>query len=160
MTQFQYSPTIIFRHNRENLKKCSLVGLELRDDFLFYTYPKDILPEGLDNYFLLSFDGPQLTKADRDKGIFLIDGTWKYAEKMQSQLQFPPDIHLRSLPPMIQTAYPRRQEGCPLPQRGLSSLEALYVSFKILGKDTSNLLENYYWKEQFLRINEEFFSTI
>jgi pre-rRNA-processing protein TSR3 len=44
--------TIILRHARENLKKCSLKGLEKRSDFRFFTYPKDLLPE-MPDYILL-----------------------------------------------------------------------------------------------------------
>ena len=73
---FNFPPTIILRHKRENLKKCSLRGLEERPDFQFLTYPLSKLPN-LDQYCILSLDAPELSIADAERGIFLIDGTWR-----------------------------------------------------------------------------------
>ncbi len=143
---FSFPPTIILRHRKENLKKCSLRGLESRSDFRFFTYPKETLPD-LSNYFLLSFDGPLLTEADRDLGVFLIDGTWKYAAVMGRQL---PELPKRSLPGHFKTAYPRRQDDCPEPTRGLASIEALFIAYQILGRPTEGLLDHYFWREKFL----------
>ncbi|MBS0628619.1 MAG: hypothetical protein JSS30_00160 [Verrucomicrobia bacterium] len=136
--------TIILRHNRENLKKCSLRGLETRQDLIFYSYPlKKELPD-LSNYVVLTLDGPPLTQEDAQYGIFLIDGTWRYAEKMLKALK--PPFEQRSLPREAMTAYPRRQDD----GRGLASCEALYLSYLILGRDPAGLLDHYRWKEQFL----------
>ena len=149
---FLFPPTIILRHRKENLKKCSLRGLESRADIAFYTYPKACLPP-LENYFMLSFDGPLLSDADREMGIFLIDGTWKYAELMERQIPSPRLFQTRILPPHFQTAYPRRQEDCPEPVRGLASVEALFLTYHILGRPTMGLLDNYHWKKDFLEKN-------
>lgn len=149
---FLFPPTIILRHRKENLKKCSLRGLEDRSDIHFLTYPKQAFPP-LTNYFLLTFDGPLLSKDDQDLGIFLIDGTWKYAELMQRQIPKPHLFQTRSLPKHFQTAYPRRQEDCPEPTRGLASIEALFLSYHILERPTVGLLDNYYWKDEFLKKN-------
>lgn len=139
-----FPPTIILRHNRENLKKCSLRGLESREDMVFYTYPlKRELPD-LSNYVVLALDAPPLTKEDAEMGLFLIDGTWRYAEKMFKGLK--PPFEMRSLPRDAKTAYPRRQEDC----RGFASCEALYLAYDILGRDTKGLLDHYRWKEAFL----------
>jgi pre-rRNA-processing protein TSR3 len=147
---FTFPPTIILRHRRENLKKCSLRGLEKRPDFQFFTYPFDRLPE-LSGYILLSMDAPPLSQADQDRGIFLIDGTWRYARTMEAQLLKPHLFVRRSLPEGFSTAYPRRQEDCLDPSKGLASIEALYAAFAILGRPTEGLLDNYHWKEEFLR---------
>lgn len=149
---FTFPPTIILRHRRENLKKCSLRGLEARDDCLFFTYPKDMLPD-LSSYCLLTMDAPVLSEVDKDLGIFLIDGTWRYAELMERQLPKPHQFERRSLPAGFQTAYPRRQEDCPDPTRGLASVEALYLAYALLGRNTEGLLDNFYWREEFLQIN-------
>lgn len=139
-----FPPTIILRHRRENLKKCSLRGLESRADMIFYSYPlKQQLPD-LTGYVVLALNAPPLTLEDADKGIFLIDGTWRYAEKMLSTLKSP--LEVRSLPASAQTAYPRKQEDA----RGLASCEALYLAYQILGRDPSGLLDHYHWKEEFL----------
>ena len=145
-----FPPTLVLRHRRENLKKCSLTGLETRPDFLFLTYPKDPLPS-LSSYLLLKVGAPPLTALDRDKGLFLIDATWKLADKMEKSL--PHALEARSLPSHYRTAYPRRQTDCPDPERGLSSLEALFLAYQILTRDTTGLLHNYHWQSLFLSLN-------
>ena len=142
--------TVVLRHRRENLKKCSLRGLEKRSDFLFFTYPKDILPD-FSHYLLLKVGAPLLTPNDRDRGIFLIDGTWRLAQIMEKQL--PWKLEARSLPCHCRTAYPRRQDDCPNPETGLASIEALYIAYQLLGRSTENLLEHYYWKKEFIKLN-------
>ena len=141
-----FPPTIILRHNRENLRKCSLRGLENREDLIFLTYPTSPLPD-LTNYIVLTLDGPPLTAADAHLGLFLIDGTWRHAKTMAKTI--PSGLIQRSLPSHIRTAYPRRQDDCPDPQRGLASVEALYMAYLILGRETEGLLDHYYWKDQF-----------
>src|SRR5690242_12875478 len=94
---FSFPPTFILRHRRENLKKCSLRGLEIRSDIRFFTYPKAALPD-LSRHILLTIDAPPLTQGDKAYGLFLIDGTWKYAEKMYSQLTQPHRFQKRSIP--------------------------------------------------------------
>jgi pre-rRNA-processing protein TSR3 len=142
-----FPPTIILRHKRENLKKCSLRGLEHREDMVFLTYPASFLPD-LKNYFVLTLDAPLLTPDDAHLGLFLIDGTWRYAEKMAQSL--PPPFMCRSLPAHFRTAYPRRQLDCPEPERGLASVEALYLAYSILGRTTEGILDHYHWKELFM----------
>jgi pre-rRNA-processing protein TSR3 len=207
---FLILPTIILRHRRENLKKCSLRGLECRPDCLFFTYtagrsffafssaheprdraggggdsiklntipspassipgaftreenakndrpavcPREELPD-LSRYFLLTLDGPPLSVDDGDLGIFLIDGTWRYAELMEQQLPKPHLFQRRSLPPGFKTAYPRRQEDCPEPSRGLASVEALFLAHYLLGRNTDGLLDHFYWKDEFLKKNAD-----
>jgi len=141
-----FPPTIILRHRRENLKKCSLRGLESRNDMVFLTYPTSALPD-LKGYCVLSLNAPELTLEDAHLGLFLIDGTWRYAEKMAKSLTRP--FTCRSLPAHVRTAYPRRQLDCPDPERGLASVEALYLAYTILGRNTEGILDHYHWKNQF-----------
>ena len=143
-------PTVILRHRRENLNKCSLKGLELRADLKFYTYPVDSLPD-LSGYLLLKVGAPPISAMDAERGLFLIDGTWRLAQVMEKQL--PWKLEARSLPPGFRTAYPRRQTDCPDPGSGLSSIEALYIAHLFLGRSTEGLLDNYYWKTHFLKLN-------
>lgn len=144
-----FNPTIVIRHRRENLKKCSLRGLEKRKDFAFYSYPIRDLPP-LEGYVLLAADAPLvLSEADAEQGLLLIDGTWKLAEKMLQVLSLPPSIVRRSLPPAIETAYPRRQEE----PHGLASIEALYAAYLLTGRNPEGLLDGYYWRELFLEKN-------
>jgi len=147
-----FPPTVVIRHRLENLKKCSLRGLEGRADFIFLTYPYQTLPD-LQHYIILSLDAPVLTKSDAGHGLLILDATWRYAAQMRKPIAQHPQFLYRSLPPHHRTAYPRRQEDCPDPNRGLASIEAIYLSYRLLGRETSGLLDNYYWKEQFLEIN-------
>lgn len=145
-------PTIIIRHRKENLKKCSLKGLEKREDILFYSYPlKKDLPD-LSDYFLLDMNGKELKKEDQNKKILLIDSTWKYSDKILKIL--PDNIEKRSLPKNYISAYPRKQTMCLDPKRGLASIEALYLAYLITKRDVKGLLNNYYWKDKFLEINK------
>jgi pre-rRNA-processing protein TSR3 len=145
-----FPPTVILRHQRENLKKCSLRGLEKRPDFKFYQYPHGLLPE-LSGYITLALDAPPLTLDDRDCGLFILDSTWRYAEKMLKFAERQGFLNKRSIPINFRTAYPRRQEDCPDPELGLASIEAIYIAYKILGRDVAGLLDYYHWKEPFLK---------
>jgi pre-rRNA-processing protein TSR3 len=146
-------PSIILRHKKENLKKCSLRGLENHPDFRFFTYPKDPLPD-ISSYLILTLDkeAPILSEQDKDKPLLLIDATWRYAPKMLNSLSYSKD-QLRALPDHYKTAYPRYQTLCPEPERGLASIEALYVSFHILKKEKEFLLDHYHFKNLFLSLN-------
>jgi len=141
-----YLPTIILRHRKENLKKCSLRGIETRPDCRFFTYPRDPLPD-LSNYILLTPEAPPLSQQDAHLGLLLVDGTWRYAETMIKDI--PPLIARRSLPPLFKTAYPRRQEVA----HGLASIEALFIAWYLLGRPTQGVLDHYHWKTEFLKIN-------
>lgn len=149
-----FPPTIVWRHRKENLKKCSLFGLESRADFCFFSYPHEKLPS-LDGYILLAVDAPPLEMDDHIHGLLVLDGTWRYANKMLQSLYQPPveGIIQRSIPGHYRTAYPRRQEDCFDPERGLSSIEAIFIAYHILGRNTEGLLERYHWRSQFFQKN-------
>jgi pre-rRNA-processing protein TSR3 len=147
---FSFPPTVILRHRRENLKKCSLRGLETRADCRFFTYPGAGLPD-LSAYVLLTVEALPLTKRDAFLGLFLIDGTWRYAAKMQKQSALSSPVERRSLPAGFKTAYPRRQEIA----HGLASVEALFLAYFLTGRPTEGLLDNYYWKNEFLEKNKQ-----
>ncbi len=149
-----FLPTLILRHRKENLKKCSLRGLETRGDCLFCTYPRDPLPD-LSGYALLTLDAPVLGEEDGELGLFLIDGTWRYAEKMYQSLPQPHRFQKRSLPAHWTTAYPRKQTECSDPSRGLASVEALYAAYCVTGRDPKGLLDQYHWSEEFLIQNRD-----
>jgi pre-rRNA-processing protein TSR3 len=151
MTQ-SFPPTHIIRHRRENLKKCSLRGLEARSDFYFLTYPTQApLPALLSSYLLLSLDAPPLRESDAKHGLLILDATWRYAAKMEQFVDKQFALEKRSIPSGFHTAYPRRQEDCPRPHEGLASIEAIYIAYAILGRDCAGLLDGYHWKEAFLK---------
>lgn len=153
-----FPQTIILRHRRENLKKCSLRGLEPREDMRFLTYPKDRLPP-LEGYVMLAMEGPVLSRADSGYGLFIIDATWRYAEVMERFVEKNAGVSIlqRSLPGSLRTAYPRRQDDCADPERGLASVEALYAAYFLMGRDVAGLLDAYHWNEEFIALNSSLF---
>jgi pre-rRNA-processing protein TSR3 len=141
--------TIIVRHPKENPRKCSVLPLKGRPDLMFVHYPvKAAL--ALEGYVRLAAEGPALTVADRDSGILLLDGSWRWAAAMtQAFVHVPP----RSLHG-YRTAYPRVSKLGTDPDNGLASIEALYLAYHILGRSTEGLLDHYHWANEFLRLNE------
>jgi pre-rRNA-processing protein TSR3 len=127
--------------------------LEIDPRFHFITYPVCPWPD-LSTCLLLSVEGEPLTQADLGRPLLLIDGTWRLAKTMEQQLPF--SLPRRRLPSWIRTAYPRRQTECPNPETGLASVEAIYAAFATLGLPTEGLLDHYYWKDEFLRLNHKF----
>lgn len=140
--------TIIVRHPKENPKKCSVLPLKGRPDIRFLGYPVRHMP-ALDGYIRLAADGPPLSSADRDCGILLLDGSWRWADSMTATFaQVPP----RSLSG-YRTAYPRVSKQGTDPDNGLASIEALYLAYHILGRPTDGLLDAYRWAAEFLEHN-------
>jgi pre-rRNA-processing protein TSR3 len=140
--------TIIVIHPRERRSKCSVEPLRENPEYLFVTFPKPV-PIDLSTYVRLGIGGPLLSKNDSQSGLLLLDGTWKRAAQM---LPFYQHLPVRSLPP-VRTAYPRRSEIFEDPSEGLATIEALYAALKTLGRPHNTLLDHYYWREEFLRIN-------
>jgi pre-rRNA-processing protein TSR3 len=131
--------------------------LEDRPGLRFFKFPRSgrlQLPDTA-GYLTLALDAPPLTRDDADRGLVLIDGTWRYAERMARALA--PQLESaepRSIPTGFRTGYPRRQTLCPDPEAGLASVEALYIAHLILGRNTEGLLDHYHWKNEFLSLNE------
>jgi len=144
----QRLPTIIVAHPKERRKKCSVEALRNRAGFVFWKYPK-FGPESLENYVQLGFGARQLSPADADRGLLILDGTWRYAATMQASFV---DVSVRSLT-TCKTAYPRVSKLFDEPPGGLATIEAIYVAHKLIGRDTNGLLSDYIWADEFLRIN-------
>lgn len=146
--------TLIIRHMKENKKKCTLQPLVGKEGFQFFTYPRLASLPPLNSYIVLTLEAEEvLGPEDVDKGLLLIDGTWRYASEMYSSLLKNGPFLTRSLPSHFKTAYPRKQTGCSDPDRGLASIEALFIAYKCLGKEANFLLDDYYFKELFLKDN-------
>ena len=146
---------VVIRHRKENLKKCSLSGLEGRSDLLFFRYPDcradGVLPS-FEGWILLDMEGEVLTKEEKAP-LILLDATWRYAAAMRSQIQQLSGALRRRLPEGWATAYPRYQTGCVDGTKGLASVEALYAAYVTTGRSPEGLLDSYYWKEPFLKKN-------
>ena len=143
-----YPPTVIVRHTKENPRKCSVLPLRARPDLVFLNYPVKVRPS-LEGYVRLAADGPELTAADAGRGLLLLDGSWRWAAAMTRDFA---DVEPRSLHGYW-TAYPRVSKLGTDPAHGLASVEALFVAYHILGRPTEGLLDHYYWRAEFLRIN-------
>lgn len=141
--------TIIVRHPKENPKKCSVLPLRGRHDIQFVHYPLK-KPLDLAGYVRLAAEGPGLSMEDRDCGLLLLDGSWRWAEAMTRDFADLPPRSLRG----YQTAYPRVSKLGTDPDNGLASIEALFLAYHILGRPTEGLLDHYHWAEEFLRKNQ------
>ena len=145
-------PTVIVVHPRENRKKCSVEPLRGREEFLFHTYhPLQVEPLPAGPYVRLGYGGPEISRADTNHGLLLLDGTWRWAEKMEAAYT---DIPVRSLPPWI-TAYPRISKVFDDPSTGLATIEALFAALWHMGRPTEGLLDSYLWRERFLELNQD-----
>ena len=148
-------PAIVWRHRRENRKKCSLRGLESHPDFAFTTYPSP-LPPLPPHTLLLAVDAPPPLQNDETfSALLVLDGTWTYAARMKKALPPTPPLIERSLPPDFVTAYPRCQNDCPLPSSGLATVEAIYLAYRIMGWEVDDILAHYYWRDAFLEKNAQ-----
>ena len=143
-----YPLTIIVRHPKENPKKCSVLPLKGRPDLSFVHYPVKN-PLALEGFIRLAAEGPALSLADRDCGILLLDGSWRWAGAMTQAFEQVPPRSLHG----FQTAYPRVSKLGTDPYNGLASIEALFLAYHILGRPTAGLLDHYHWAAEFLARN-------
>ena len=68
--------TVVIRHPKERLSKCSLTPLHGRDEIQFYVAKKNFQLDAT-GYTLLAVDAPPLTPADRERPLLVLDATWK-----------------------------------------------------------------------------------
>lgn len=141
-------PTIIVVHRAEKRSKCSVEPLRKTGKFIFWRYPQRG-KESLDGYVRLGIGGPQMTSEDRHRGLVLLDGSWRWAAKMEKAYV---DLPVRSLGPWV-TAYPRQSRVFQDPVEGLATIEALYAALCQKMGDTDQLLDSYHWSADFLQMN-------
>jgi pre-rRNA-processing protein TSR3 len=140
--------TVIVRHPAENPRKCSILPLRGRPDILLLKHPVRQRPR-LDGYVRLAAEGPELTAADAECGVLLLDGSWRWAGAMTRDFLDVPPRSLRG----YRTAYPRSSKRGTDPDNGLASVEALFVAYHLLGRPTAGLLDHYRWAADFLKLN-------
>lgn len=136
----------VIRHRRENLKKCSLRNLHGRPDIRFIRDHASLRFDA-SGHVLLDVDGPPLSAADAGHPLLILDSSWRWLPRLRRHIVGEP--RLRSLP-AVPTAYPRVSKLFRDPNRGLASVEALYLAKRILGEDDPSLLDGYPWKTEFL----------
>lgn len=140
--------TVVVRHPNERPQRCSVYPLRHRPDLLFIEYPARSYPD-FRRYVRLAPDGPELSDADADKGLLVLDGSWRWAGVMTKQFAEVPPRSLKG----IKTAYPRVSKVYQDPAEGLATVEALYAALRIMRRSTAGLLDHYHWREEFLRLN-------
>ena len=140
-------PVTVIRHYKERISKCSLRFLHDREEFTFLRgrpgYSFDAT-----GFVLLHVEGEPLSEADQNHPLLLLDSTWRWLPQLEAGVEGQPI--LRSLPPRVRTAYPRKSRVFEDPERGLASIEAVYLAKRLLGDDDPSLLDGYHWKDEFL----------
>ena len=138
--------TVVIRHKKENFKKFSLTPLESHSEIKFFTAPSfsfDAI-----GHILLTVEASVLRS--KDQGILLLpDATWKLLPQVEACVTGIPIY--RSLLKDIVTAHPRKTHDGSDPSNGLGSVESLYIAHSLMGNHDGSLLDDYYWKTEFLR---------
>lgn len=142
---------LVLRDPRESPKKCSLTPLRGREGVQFVNWKPELALE-VAGRFLLHTAGEELSPADADLGILLVDCSWRRVPQMLRALDGDPPR--RRLPRLV-TAYPRRSTTFDDPDAGLASIEALYAATCLLGTPRPELLDGYRWRDEFLAANPE-----
>jgi pre-rRNA-processing protein TSR3 len=142
--------TIIVVHPRERRAKCTVQPLRNRPGFKFFKHPR--FPAELNGYVRLGLGGPVLSDSDRDCGLLVLDGTWRWVEPME---RLAASLPVRSLPPLA-TAYPRSSKVSDNPEGGLATIEAIYAAYRLLRRDVTGLLDHYHWGDQFVELNQSY----
>ena len=148
MYDVNFPPTILVIHAKEKRAKCSLEPLRGRPDLCFVEFAASLAGDW-PGYVRLSVDGPPLSVADRESGLLLIDGSWRHAAHMHERYAHVPPRSLSG----FRTANPRVSKVFQDPAEGLASVEALYIAYRILGRPTEGMLDHYFWRERFLKLN-------
>lgn len=144
-------PVTIIRHAKERASKCSLEPLKGRPEIVFLNASSS-LKFDCTNFILLTVDAAELSSTDVSLPLLLLDSTWRLLPQLEACLDGQP--LKRSLPTHFKTAYPRISKINSDPSNGLASIEALFLAKYILGERDLSLLNDYYWKKEFLAINQ------
>lgn len=142
---------LILRDPRESTKKCSLTPLRGKPAIEFVRYDRERrVPVG--ERILLHPEGELLSAADCGRDLLLVDCAWRRVDSLLATVEG--ELVHRRLPP-LRTAYPRTSKLFEDPSAGLASVEALYAALFLLGEPRADLLAEYHWRDDFLRLNPE-----
>ncbi len=142
-------PTVIVVHPKERRSKCTILPLRGTPGLHFARSTTARATGPLDGYVRLDVDAPPLTGDDADRGLLLLDGTWRWVGELAMPFGHLETRSIRG----VQTAYPRGASVGTLPDGGLATIEALYAAHRILGRSTHGLLDHYHWTPRFLSLN-------
>jgi pre-rRNA-processing protein TSR3 len=146
----------LLRLNKESPKKCTLTPLRGRKDLPIRWIHCGLGDEvEVGQVTLLHPDGKPLSSADNQRPLLLIDSSWRDLPRVLRGVTG--DLQFRSLPKKLKTAYPRKSSTFADPEAGLASIEALYAACALLGFREESLLNEYYWREEFLKKNQILF---
>ncbi len=146
--------TIIVVHPRERRAKCTVQPMRKQPGFVFFKHPR--FPQELPGYVRLGLGGPILSQNDAQSGLLVLDGTWRWVEPME---RLAASLPVRSLPSLV-TAYPRSSKVSDNPDGGLATIEAIYAAYRLLGRDTTALMDHYRWGQQFIEQNQPFWPPL
>lgn len=140
---------LILRDPKESWKRCSLAPLRGRPNVRFVSFRQD-LELDVTGRVLLDPHAPELSPEDVGRPLLLIDSSWRRLPVLRRAVVG--EFVARSLPP-LPTAYPRKSSTFDDPEQGLASIEALYAAQWYLGRRELELLDGYYFRDAFLKLN-------
>jgi pre-rRNA-processing protein TSR3 len=141
--------TVIVVHPKERRSKCTILPLRGTPGLRFARSTAERATGPINGYLRLDVDALPLTASDANRGLLLLDGTWRWVEDLAVPFG---NLETRSIQG-VHTAYPRGSSLGELPDGGLATVEALYVAHRILGRSTDGLLDHYHWASEFLTLN-------
>jgi pre-rRNA-processing protein TSR3 len=146
----------ILMDKRENPRKCTIHPIKDRSDFYVRYFSKNRPINAFGADCLLHVNGEDLSQIDVSglKSLGLIDCTWKKVAPTMQRVAMPLPRLVR-IPEGFVTAYARRNKEGNDPDAGLATIEALFIAAAFLGFWDESLLEKYYFKDEFLKQNEE-----
>ncbi len=139
-------PSVVIRHYRERRSKCSLTPLEARGDIEFHRF-RPGWRYSASGHVLLGLDAPELSPADAERPLLLLDSTWRLLPQLENAVT---GSFVRRSLPRVASAYPRISKIADDPLAGLASVEALYLARLMLGAEDASLLDHYRWRDAFL----------
>lgn len=147
---------IIVDHG-ETANKCTIMPLQYRHDFrLLLGRVKGPLTADI----LLHHEGIPLDQFQRElrtvHTVGVIDCVWRRLDPILEYLDkpLPPWV---SIPCGFETAYPRRSKKDFDPSGGLATIEAIFIAAAFLGHWDESLFREYFFADEFLRINDAVF---
>ena len=141
------TPISIIRHPKERRSKCSLTPLEGRKGLSFYK-ARDGWSFDVTGFTVLALGALELSADDSGRPLLLLDSTWRLLPQLEACLR---GEGVRRTLPAVATAYPRVSKIAEDPYGGLASVEALYFAKLLLGERDDSLLNDYYWRETFIK---------
>jgi pre-rRNA-processing protein TSR3 len=145
----------------ESPNKCSILPLAYREDFRIVRFDRRYPIGALTGNLLLHPDGVPLDEWMREPGrgadaavLSAVDCNWKRLTRILARIAGPLPPLVR-IPDGFETAYLRRNKRNLDPDRGLATIEALFVAAAFLGKWDESLLKEFATGGEFLAINAE-----